>query len=74
MKPNPGPVLAALTALDVRPEECILIGDSTSDIEAAHAAGIAAIGYANKPGKAARLSHADAITSGIDLLTAAVVQ
>jgi HAD superfamily hydrolase (TIGR01549 family) len=41
----------------------VLIGDQTSDIEAAHAARISAIGYANKPGKLLRLQEvgADAV-------------
>jgi HAD superfamily hydrolase (TIGR01509 family) len=73
MKPDPDPVLAALTALNGEPDECTLIGDSTSDIVAAHAAGISAIGYANKPGKATRLIAADAMITGIDALVAALV-
>ena len=33
------------------PAECVLIGDSLTDVVAAHAAGTAVIAYANKPGK-----------------------
>ncbi|WP_246278589.1 HAD family hydrolase [Phytohabitans rumicis] len=61
MKPNPWPVLAALRELGAQPEECVLVGDSTTDIDAAHAARVPAIGYANKPGKRARLARADAL-------------
>lgn len=52
MKPNPDPVFQAIKMLDAESGECVLIGDSVTDIEAAHAAGVRSIGYANKDGKA----------------------
>lgn len=61
MKPNTAPVLAALDELAADPKECVMVGDSTSDIEAAQAAGVIAIGYANKPGKRTRLARADVL-------------
>jgi histidinol-phosphate phosphatase family protein len=42
-KPAPGMVVAAAAALGVRPEECVLIGDTGADIDAAWAAGARAI-------------------------------
>ncbi|MEY9913309.1 phosphoglycolate phosphatase [Catenulispora sp. MAP12-49] len=51
LKPNPHLLLAAIEATGQQPERSVLIGDSVTDIEAAHAAGVAAIGYANKLGK-----------------------
>lgn len=51
LKPNPHLLLAAIEATGQQPERSVLIGDSVTDIEAAHAAGAAAIGYANRPGK-----------------------
>jgi phosphoglycolate phosphatase-like HAD superfamily hydrolase len=48
------------------------VGDSVTDIEAAHAAGTMAVGYTNKPGKAMGLrdAGADAVISSImSLLT-----
>jgi HAD superfamily hydrolase (TIGR01509 family) len=60
MKPNPYPVTRAIAALDVKPEKCILIGDSVSDIRAAQAVGVAVIGYANKPPKAEQFKKAGA--------------
>jgi len=60
MKPHPWPVLTAITALAAQPAACVLLGDSPRDIQAAHAAGVHTIGYANKPGKAQRLAHAGA--------------
>ncbi|MEU8422995.1 Imm21 family immunity protein [Micromonospora sp. NPDC048835] len=60
LKPNPVPVVQALRALKVAPGAAVLVGDSTTDIAAARAAGVACIGYANRPGKAERLTAAGA--------------
>ncbi|MEW2429213.1 Imm21 family immunity protein [Micromonospora sp. NPDC047644] len=60
LKPDPTPVVRALRALKVAPGAAVLIGDSVTDVEAARAAGVACIGYANKPGKAERLTAAGA--------------
>ncbi|MDA2806140.1 HAD family hydrolase [Nocardiopsis suaedae] len=51
MKPDPHLPRLALKALEANPATSILIGDSTTDIEAAHAVGAVAVGYANRPGK-----------------------
>ncbi len=40
-KPHPGVVLHALAALQARPDEALLVGDSTTDVRTARAAGIA---------------------------------
>ncbi len=42
-KPAPGMVLQAAKALGVRPQDCVVIGDIGSDVEAAHAAGARAV-------------------------------
>ncbi|MER5607525.1 HAD-IA family hydrolase [Micromonospora tulbaghiae] len=74
MKPDPFPVLAAVRELGAQPAECVLVGDSVSDIEAAHAAGVAAIGYANKPGKRERFAAADVVIDSMaELVTAFAV-
>ncbi len=50
-KPLPGLVFEALKALNIKAEHAIMIGDSTRDIEAAHAAGVDSVlvqsGYGN---------------------------
>jgi HAD superfamily hydrolase (TIGR01509 family) len=51
MKPNPISLTVAADRLGVGVANTVLIGDSTSDIEASRAAGAKSIGYANKPGK-----------------------
>jgi pyrophosphatase PpaX len=43
-KPHPEPVLLALERLGAAPEGAVLVGDARHDIEAARAAGVAAIG------------------------------
>ncbi len=42
-KPQPGVVLAAMRALGARPEETLMVGDSSLDLLAARAAGITAV-------------------------------
>lgn len=42
-KPEPGLVLAAAERLGVRPDRCLLIGDIAADVQAAQAAGAAAV-------------------------------
>ena len=39
-KPAPDVILAAMAALGARPEECLMIGDSTADMAAGHRAGV----------------------------------
>lgn len=51
MKPNTHLLVLAIKKLSATPGRAVLIGDSVTDIEAATKAGIASIGYANKPGK-----------------------
>ncbi|MGA5818835.1 HAD family hydrolase [Kitasatospora sp. NPDC094028] len=61
MKPNPRLLLEAMEAAGTGPEHCIFIGDATRDVEAGKAAGVRTIGYANKPGKDAKLAAAGAV-------------
>lgn len=74
MKPSPHLLEKAMAALDTSPAESVLVGDSTTDIHAAQAAGVGMIGYANKPGKAERLldDGADAVVTTMAELAAAV--
>ena len=60
MKPSPYRLRQAIEMLQAAPAECVLVGDSISDVVAAHAANLAAIGYADKPGKDERLAEAGA--------------
>jgi HAD superfamily hydrolase (TIGR01509 family) len=75
MKPDPAPILTAVEELNANPAECVLIGDSVSDITAAAAAGVRSIGYANKPGKRQRLTEAgaDAIVDSMAAIATAIL-
>ena len=71
LKPSPHFIEQAITGLRASPAECVLIGDSTTDIQAANRAGIASIGYANRPGRQMSLTTAGAtavVTSLADLV------
>jgi HAD superfamily hydrolase (TIGR01509 family) len=60
LKPHPHLVLRALDVLGGDPTMSSFVGDSTSDIQSAKAAGTHSVGYANKPGKVERLQRAGA--------------
>ncbi|MFC8011732.1 HAD family hydrolase [Streptomyces cinereoruber] len=60
MKPNPFPLITAAERMHIDVTSCTLIGDSLTDIQAAHAAGATVIGYANKPHKVDLFSEAQA--------------
>jgi HAD superfamily hydrolase (TIGR01549 family) len=60
-RPNPGLLKPsrhlleqAIESLGVKPNQCVMVGDSVSDIEAARRAGTAIVAYANKSGKRER--------------------
>ncbi|PJN40779.1 HAD family hydrolase [Streptomyces sp. CB02959] len=75
MKPSPRLLSAAMGAAEAKPSDCIFVGDAVRDVEAAHAAGMEAIGYANKPGKDAALTEAGAVAvvTSMDDLARAIV-
>lgn len=76
LKPHPHLVNQAIRRLRAQPSQCVLIGDSVTDVMAAHAAGVASIGYANRPGKRARFAELGpaAIIEAMSELTAAAVR
>jgi len=51
LKPSPHLIDEAVNGLEADYGATALVGDSFTDIEAAHSARVASIGYANKPGK-----------------------
>jgi phosphoglycolate phosphatase len=67
LKPSPHLITQAVRALNAEPGECTLVGDSVTDIQAAHLASVHSIGYANQPGKRQRLTgaRADAIIDSL---------
>ncbi|WP_406512263.1 HAD-IA family hydrolase [Streptomyces sp. NBC_00161] len=75
MKPNPFPLIAAAEQAHMDVTRCTLIGDSLTDIQAAHAAGTTVIGYANKPHKAALFAEAgaDTVTDDMQAIAEALI-
>jgi HAD superfamily hydrolase (TIGR01662 family) len=73
LKPNPYLLRQAIESLGVKPDLCVMVGDSVSDIEAARRAGTTIIAYANKPGKRERFEfhHPDAIIDRMNGLISA---
>jgi HAD superfamily hydrolase (TIGR01549 family) len=73
LKPSPYLVSKATQALDIAPAACTFVGDSVTDIEAAEAANVRSIAYANKPGKAEAFARSapGVIVTTMTLLTSA---
>ena len=57
LKPHPHLLRRAAEILSLDIRDCAMIGDSSTDVEAAHAVGAPVIAYANKPGKRDRSEH-----------------
>ncbi|MFB7672433.1 HAD family hydrolase [Kitasatospora purpeofusca] len=74
MKPSPLLLLDAMQAAATKPEHCVFVGDAARDVEAGEAAGVRTIGYANKPGKYAKLAAAGAvmIVDSMELISGAL--
>ncbi|QKW20481.1 HAD family hydrolase [Kitasatospora sp. NA04385] len=72
MKPSPRLLLEAMSGGET--QDFIFVGDATRDVEAGLAAGVGAIGYANKPGKRERLEAAGAlvVVDSMDSIAAAL--
>lgn len=74
LKPHPHLLLRAAAALRAEPSACVLIGDSVTDVEAAHRAGTSSIAFANRSDKRNSLLAAgpDAVVSSLHDVTAAL--
>lgn len=59
-KPHPDPIFWSAEQMGVRPEECLMIGDTTVDIRAGRAAGAQTVGVLSGFGEEAELRHAGA--------------
>ena len=65
-KPDPEPLLAFCDHVHVDPFHTVMLGDSTHDLQAARAAGMAAVGVLTGVARAAELApHADAVLNDI---------
>jgi HAD superfamily hydrolase (TIGR01509 family) len=74
MKPNPHSLREALSVMDAKPGEAVLIGDSLTDIQAARAADVRVIAYANRAHKTTELADADALTTSMHAITHAITR
>ncbi len=74
MKPHPATLERAVAALHGRAQTAVLVGDSITDLEAAHRAGIRSLGYANHPDKVLTLTGAgaDAVATSMSLLATSI--
>jgi histidinol-phosphate phosphatase family protein len=72
-KPAPGMVLAAAAALGVRPEDCVLIGDTGADIEAARAAGARGVLVPNAITRADEIARAAEVAPDLAAAVARVL-
>lgn len=74
-KPHPGQLLLAAQQLGLPPKHCAMIGDSSTDIDAAHAAGMVAIGFTAylPPSKWSQVGHADLVINSFDELSVPII-
>jgi HAD superfamily hydrolase (TIGR01662 family) len=74
LKPSPFLLREAVNHLAVQPSRCVFVGDSITDLQAAHAAHIAVVAFANKPGKADRFAsyQPDALISTMSAILPAI--
>ncbi|WP_316290105.1 HAD family hydrolase [Aestuariicoccus sp. MJ-SS9] len=68
-KPDPGPLWACADRMAVPPERCVMVGDSTHDLQAGRAAGMRCVGVLTGPaGRADLAPLADAVLTDIGAL------
>jgi len=72
-KPDPAIFLLAADKLGVKPEQCVVIEDSTNGVEAAHRAGMACVGFDNPNSPGQDLSKASLRVKSILEVTPAVL-
>ncbi|MHB1295917.1 MAG: HAD family hydrolase [Anaerolineae bacterium] len=58
LKPHPEPVRKAAALLGVKPEQCVMVGDTTMDVHSARRAGALAVGVLSGFGERAELERA----------------
>ena len=71
-KPNPEHIYGVITALDVPPENCVMVGDSINDVLAAHGAGIPCIVVTQGYGRDFEELRADFLIKDFSELPAAI--
>jgi len=71
-KPHPAPLLLATERLGLRPEQCLMVGDSQHDVAAARAAGcpVIAVPYGYNHGQDIRAAQPDSVIDSLAQLAA----
>lgn len=66
-KPDPAPLLHIARSLELEPAQCLMVGDSATDVAAARAAGmpVAAVSYGYNHGEPIAASHPDAVLDSL---------
>ncbi len=66
-KPDPEPLLCAARALGVEPRQCLMVGDSSNDVQAARAAGmpVICVSYGYNHGRDIREAAPDAVVDSL---------
>ncbi|PRY00662.1 HAD superfamily hydrolase (TIGR01509 family)/HAD superfamily hydrolase (TIGR01549 family) [Allonocardiopsis opalescens] len=74
MKPHPHLLGLALEHLSTDPADCLMVGDSATDIEVAQTMGVPTVAYADRPGKAERfrLMNSDAVINDMHEIAMAI--
>ena len=69
-KPDPAPLLYAAERMGVEPKDCLMVGDSISDVKAARAAGfqIVCMPYGYNHGNDIREANPDAVIDSLEYL------
>lgn len=65
LKPHPEPIFKAAEMLDLSPEQCVMVGDTLADINAARAASAPAVGVLTGFGDKDALSGADLVVPSV---------
>ena len=73
-KPHPSMILQAMSELGVTPEQTVMIGDTSFDMEMAQAAGVSALGVSWGYHPVTRLTAADTIVDAVAGIPAALEQ
>jgi histidinol-phosphate phosphatase family protein len=73
-KPRPGLVVRACRELDVRPEECVVIGDIGADVQAAERAGAIGILVPNDVTQGVEIDEAQTVKPSLSAATATILR
>ena len=65
-KPTAEPLLAVASDLGVAPEQIVMVGDSSHDIDCGKAAGARTVGVLTGVGRRCTIEHSDVVLSSVE--------